>query len=125
MLLTRLLFLILPLEILETKFLLSSEGSAIIVLRHLRLITDQEFYRIRCPYRFNHLTVTLLNYSVDDCFDVYPQWKHDVCSHHRSPCRFHAKPIQLICHDELVYSSQVDITYQCSSASVSEDKNKT
>lgn len=119
-----LLIFILSIENLESKFLHSSESSSIIVLRHLRLFTDQEFYRIRCPYHLNHLSVTLLNYSIDDCFEVYPRWKQNVCSHHQSPCRFHAKPIQMICNDELVYSSQVDITYQCSSVSL-DNENKT
>lgn len=115
------ILLIVSIDPMEMKFLLSSDSSSIIVLRHLRLFTDQEFYRIRCPYQFDYLTITLLNYSNEDCFELYPSWKHNVCPHHQSPCRFHAKPIQMICNDQAVYSSQVDITYQCSS---SNEQNK-
>jgi hypothetical protein len=101
----------------DAKFLLSAESSSIIVLRHIRLPTDHEHYRIRCPYHLNHLTLTLLNYSSGHCFDLHTKSINDACLHHRSPCRYHAKPVQLNCLDRPI-SSHVDITYQCSSAPV-------
>ncbi|UJR31998.1 hypothetical protein I4U23_019468 [Adineta vaga] len=97
------------------KFLLNSESSSIIVLRHIRLTTDDEYYRIRCPYHLNHLTLTLLNYSNGICFDLYTKSINDACINYRSPCRYHAKPIQLNCNNR-PYSKHVDITYQCSSS---------
>ncbi|CAF2764682.1 unnamed protein product [Rotaria sp. Silwood2] len=95
------------------KFLLNAESSSIIVLRHIRLSTDNEYYRIRCPYHLNHLSVTLLNYSNENCYDLYKKPFHDDCVNNRSPCRFYAKPIQLKCNDRS-YSNHVDVTYQCS-----------
>lgn len=106
---------------LDTKFLSSSGSSSIIVLRHIRLPTDEEFYRVRCPYNLNHLTVTLLNYSAENCFDLYTSTMHNACATHRSPCRFHAKPLQMMCNARL-YSNQVDITYQCTLSSSQETK---
>jgi hypothetical protein len=109
-----LFLLILILNRINGKFLLSAESSSIIVLRHIRLSTDNEHYRIRCPYNLNHLTLTLLNYSDGNCFDLYTKSINDACIKYRSPCRFQAKPISLKCKDR-PYSNHVDITYQCSS----------
>ncbi|CAF1117256.1 unnamed protein product [Rotaria sordida] len=95
------------------KFLLNSESSSIIVLRHIRLSTDNEYYRIRCPYNLNHLSLTLLNYSNENCFDLYTKSIHNDCVNNRSPCRFYAKSTQLNCN-ERSYSNHVDVTYQCS-----------
>ncbi|CAF1599862.1 unnamed protein product [Adineta ricciae] len=97
------------------KFVLNAESSSIIVLRHIRLMTDDEYYRIRCPYHLNHLTLTLLNYSNGICYDLYTKSINDGCMNYRSPCRYHAKPIQLSCNSQ-PYSKHVDITYQCSSS---------
>ena len=94
-------------------FLFNPDNSAFIVLRHIRLATDNEQYRIRCPYNFNHLTVQLLNYSTDHCFNLYSGLNHQACANQQSPCQFHAKSVQLHC-DHHSYSNAVDITYQCS-----------
>ena len=94
------------------KLLLNSDSSYIIVLRHIRLSTDNEYYRIRCPYHLNHLTLTLLNYSNENCFDLYSKSINNACIEYRSPCQFLAKPVQLSCCDRS-YSNHVDITYQC------------
>ncbi|CAF0921115.1 unnamed protein product [Adineta steineri] len=110
-----LFFLILILHKINGKFLLNAESSSIIVLRHIRLSTDNEYYRIRCPYHLNHLTPTLLNYSNGNCFNLYTELINDACINNRSPCRYHAKPVQLNCNDR-TYSKYVDITYQCSSS---------
>jgi hypothetical protein len=110
---TILVFFILILPRIHGKFLLNSESSSIIVLRHIRLTTDNEYYRIRCPYHLNHLTLTLLNYSSENCFDLYTKSLNNACQNYRSPCRFHAKSLQLNCNDR-PYSNHVDITYQCS-----------
>jgi hypothetical protein len=114
-----LVFLIAVIQPLDGKFLPSSGSSSIIVLRHIRLATDDEFYRVRCPYNLNHLTVTLLNYSTENCFNLYTGSMHNACATHRSPCRFHAKPLPMMCNVRL-YSNQVDITYQCSLSSSNE-----
>ena len=116
-----LFFLIAVIQPLDGKFLSSSGSSSIIVLRHIRLPTDEEFYRVRCPYNLNHLTVTLLNYSAGNCFDLYTGSMHNACATHRSPCRFHAKPLPMMCNARL-YSNQVDITYQCTLSSSKETK---
>jgi hypothetical protein len=108
-----LLFLLLILTRINGKFFLNSESSSIIVLRHIRLTTDNEYYRIRCPYHLNHLTLTLLNYSNENCFDIYTKSLNDACKNYRSPCRFHSKSLQLNCNHR-PYSNHVDITYQCS-----------
>jgi hypothetical protein len=105
------------------KFLSLTGSSSISVIRHIRLSTNNEYHRIRCPYHFNSLTVTLLNYSNDNCFDIYSTSSiRDTCEHHRSPCQFHAKSIRLLCHQH-EYSSQVDITYQCSMLPTKSDTN--
>jgi hypothetical protein len=105
------------------EFLLNSESSSIIVVRHIRLITDNEYYRVRCPYHLKHITLTLLNYSNDNCFDLHTKSINNICINYRSPCRFHAKPVQLDCHNR-TYSNHVDITYQCSfSPSISTNTN--
>ena len=109
--------LIIIINSINGKFISNSGSSSIIVLRHSRLPTDNEQYRIRCPYNLNHLTVTLLNYSNENCFDLYPISINDVCINHRSPCRFHAKSIQLNCNHR-PYSHHVDVTYQCSFSSI-------
>jgi hypothetical protein len=106
-------FFIIILSKIHGKFLLNSESSSIIVLRHLRLITDEEYYSIRCPYHLKHLTLTLLNYSNENCFYLYTKSINQACRNYRSPCQFHAKPIQLNCHNR-TFSNHVDITYQCS-----------
>ncbi|CAF3727719.1 unnamed protein product [Rotaria socialis] len=95
------------------KFLYNSESSSIIVVRHIRLPTDNEHYRIRCPYNLNHITLTLLNYSNGDCFNLYTKSMHNACINNQSPCRFHAKSIKLSCNDPS-HSNLVDITYHCS-----------
>ena len=95
------------------KFLLNSQSSSIIVVRHIRLTTDNEYYRIRCPYHLKHLTLTLLNYSNENCFDLYTKSINNACLNYRSPCRFHSKSLQLNCQNQ-PYSKHVDVTYQCS-----------
>ena len=116
-----LFFLIFVIPPLSGKFLSTSGSSSILVLRHIRLPTDEEFYRVRCPYNLDHLTVTLLNYSNENCFDLYSGSMHNACATHRSPCRFHAKPLHLLCNAHR-YSNHVDITYQCSLSSSNETK---
>ena len=94
--------------------LINTDSSSIIVVRHIRLNTDYEYHRIRCPYRLQHLTLTLLNYSSDYCFHLQTKFIDEQCLYNRSPCRFYAKPIRLDCHNQ-TYSNYVDVTYQCSS----------
>lgn len=94
--------------------LINTDTSSIIVVRHIRLNTDYEYHRIRCPYRLQHLTLTLLNYSNDHCFQLQTKFTDEQCLYNRSPCRFYAKPIRLDCHNR-AYTNHVDITYQCSS----------
>lgn len=113
MIISILLFFLLIFSQTHGKFVFNSQNSSIIVLRHIRLTTDNEYYRIRCPYHLKHLTLTLLNYSTDNCFDLYTKSINQACINYRSPCRFHAKTIQLDC-DNRPYSNHVDITYQCS-----------
>jgi hypothetical protein len=110
---SKLFFFLLILHKINGKFFLNSQSSSIIVLRHIRLTTDNEYYRIRCPYHLKHLTLTLLNYSSEYCFDLYTKSINEACINYRSPCRFHAKSIQLDCNNR-PYSNHVDITYQCS-----------
>lgn len=100
---------------LQTKFLLNPQYSSIIVIRHLRLNTDNEYYRIRCPYHLKHLTLTLLNYSNEHCFSLYSKSLSNFCPHFQSPCQFYSKSIPLECSSTSLHSKQVDITYQCSS----------
>jgi hypothetical protein len=97
------------------KFLFNPDSSSFIVLRHIRLSTDNEQYRIRCPYNLNHLTLQLLNYSNDDCFNLYSgsNNNNNACQTQQSPCQFQAKSVQLHCNHHS-YSNYVDITYQCS-----------
>ncbi|CAF1209464.1 unnamed protein product [Rotaria sp. Silwood1] len=116
-------FLLLIFHRINGKFLLNTENSSIIVLRHIRLLTDNEYYRIRCPYHLNHLTLTLLNYSNENCFNLYTKSIHDNCINNRSPCRFYAKSVQMNCKD-YSYSNHVDVTYQCSFLSLT-SSNKT
>lgn len=117
-----LLLLMLIIHRIHGKFLYNSESSSIIVLRHIRLPTDNEYYRIRCPYNLNHLTLTLLNYSNGICFDLYKKSIENTCIENQSPCRFYAKSVQLSCN-HLSYSDQVDITYQCSVLSSASSNN--
>jgi hypothetical protein len=112
-----LFFLILILHRINGKFFLNSQSSSIIVLRHIRLTTDNEYYRIRCPYNLKYLTLTLLNYSNENCFDLYTKSINEACINYQSPCRFHAKSVQLDCNNQ-AYSNLVDITYQCSFSSL-------
>jgi hypothetical protein len=109
----RLFFFILILNRINGKFLSNSKSTSFIVLRHIRLLTDNEQYLIRCPYNLNYLTLKLLNYSNENCFNLYLTSVNSICLKHHSPCQFHAKPIPLHCGYHL-YSNHVDITYQCS-----------
>ncbi len=107
------IFLIFFLIRIHGKFLFNPDSSSFIVLRHIRLSTDNEQYRIRCPYNLNHLNLQLLNYSNGNCFNLYSGLNNNVCQTQRSPCQFQAKSIQLHCNHHS-YSNYVDITYQCS-----------
>lgn len=95
------------------KFLTDAQDSAFVLLRHVRLPTNDEQYQIRCPYSSNHLVVQLLNYSNAHCFNLYSVSGNNICQQHQSPCDFHAKSIPLRC-DSHSYSEQVDVSYQCS-----------
>ena len=92
-------------------FLFNPEISSFIVLRHLRISTDNEQYYIGCPDDLNHITLRLLNYSNENCFNLHST--STLCVNHNSPCKFHAEPVQLHCNHHS-YSNHVDITYQCS-----------
>lgn len=119
------LFLLITFLPLHGILLINTDTSSIIVVRHIRLMTDDEYHRIRCPYRLQHLTITLLNYSNDYCFQLQTKFSHELCFHRQSPCQFHAKSIRLDCLDQW-HSNQVDITYQCSSFKLSNTtKNST
>lgn len=87
-------------------------SSLLIVVRHIHLLTNNEEYNIQCPDNLNYLTVKLLNYSNEKCFNLYSISNRNICKNHYSPCQYHAKSIQLQCHHS--YSNHVDITYQCS-----------
>jgi hypothetical protein len=118
-------FYLLILTKINGKFFLNTNNSSIIVIRHIRLNTDNEYYRIRCPYNLKHLTLTLLNYSNNYCFNLYTKSIQEFCiNNYQSPCRFHAKPIQLNCHNRLD-SNHVDISYQCSMSSLITINNTT
>jgi len=108
-----LFFLILILNKTNGKVLSNPESSSFIVLRHVRLATNDQYYQIRCPYNLNHLTLQLLNYSNQYCFNVYSTSNNYACKNHNSPCRFHAKSVPLRCHQNS-YSTHVDMNYQCS-----------
>ena len=110
---SRFFFFILILNRINGKFLSNSKSSSFIALRHIHLSTNNEQYPIRCPYNLNYLTLKLLNYSNENCFNLYSTSSNNICLHHHSPCQFHAKPVQLHC-DYYSYSNHVDITYQCS-----------
>jgi len=100
----------------QTKFLLNPQHSSIVVIRHIRLNTDDEHYRIRCPYHLKHLTLTLLNYSNEHCFSLYSKSLANFCPDFQSPCQFYGKSIPLECSSSSsLHSKQVDVTYQCSS----------
>ena len=86
-------------------FLLNSESSSIIVIRHIRLMTDNEYYRIRCPYHLKHLTLTLLNYSNDHCFDLHTKSIDHHCIRYRSPCRFHANSSSISLSESIRFES--------------------
>jgi hypothetical protein len=94
-------------------------STSFIVLRHIRLPTNDEQYHIRCPYNLNYLTLQLLNYSNENCFNLYSTSNNNACKNHQSSCQFHAKPVQLHCHYHS-YSKYVNITYQCSSKYIKE-----
>ncbi len=117
-------FLILFLTGIHGKFLFNPASSSFIVLRHIRLSTDNEQYRIRCPYNLNHLNLQLLNYSNDDCFNLYSGSDNNHCHTQQSPCQFHAKSVQLHCNHHS-YSNYVDITYQCSYKNTKETYSQT
>ncbi len=88
------------------------DSSSFIVLRHIRLSTDNEQYYIRCPYNLNYLNLQLLNYSNENCFNLYSTSNNNDCKNHYSPCQFQAKQVQIYCQHHS-YSKHVDITYQC------------
>ncbi|CAF0809511.1 unnamed protein product [Adineta steineri] len=108
-----LVFLILSLNEIHGKFLTNPESSSFVLLRHIRLLTNDEPYYIRCPYNLNHLTLQLLNYSNAYCSNLYSTSNNNQCQNHQSPCRLHAKRIQLHCNHHS-YSNHVDVSYQCS-----------
>jgi hypothetical protein len=108
-----LFFFLLILNKIHGNSLSNLASSSYIVLRHIRLSTDNEQYHIRCPSNLNYLTLQLLNYSNGNCFNLYSTSDNNTCRNHYSPCQFHAKPVQLYCNYHL-YSNYVDITYQCS-----------
>ncbi|CAF4579846.1 unnamed protein product, partial [Rotaria sp. Silwood2] len=109
----KLCFFILIFSKIHGKFLSNSESSSFIFLRHIRLFTDDQQYRIRCPYNLNNINIQLLNYSNENCFNLYLASNNNVCINHYLPCQYHAKPVQLNCNHHS-YSKYVDITYQCS-----------
>jgi hypothetical protein len=112
---SRLFFFILILNRIHGEYLSNADSSSFIVLRHIRLLTDNEHYRIQCPYNLNYLTLQLLNYSNENCFNLYSTSNNNICRNHHSPCQFHTKSVQLHCHHHHPsYSNHVDITYQCS-----------
>ena len=85
-------------------------------VRHLRLATNHRQYLIECPYNFNRLTLKFFNYSSEHCAQLYSSSnQRNLYRSHSSPYLFRAKPILLHCHRS-VYSTQVEITYQCSSS---------
>jgi hypothetical protein len=106
-------FLIIILNCIDGKFLSNPDSSTFVVLKHIRLSTDNQPYYIQCPYNLNYLTFHLLNYSNENCFNLYSTSNNNLCRNHYSPCQFHAKPVQLHCNHQHSYSNQVDITYQC------------
>ncbi|CAF1253522.1 unnamed protein product [Rotaria sordida] len=106
-------FFILIFSRIHGKFLSNSESSSFIYLRHIRLTTDDQQYRIRCPYNLNYLNIQLLNYSNENCFNLYLVSNNNICMNYHPPCQFYAKTIQLHCNHHS-YSKYVDITYQCS-----------
>lgn len=103
-----LLLLLLPID---GKSLFTSNHPSLIVLRHVHLSTDEQIHSIQCPADFHRLTFQLLNYSNEFCFNLYSP--SNICRNNHSFCQFHAKPIQLSCHNHSV-SKFVDISYQCS-----------
>ena len=107
------LFLILFNNQIHGKFFFHSDNSPMSILRHTRLITDNQYYFIHCPYNLNYLTLQFLNYSNKNCFNLYSPSTNQTCPNHQSPCQFQAKSIQLYCN-YYSYSNSVDITYQCS-----------
>ena len=87
-----------------------------ISVRHLRLATNHRQYLIECPYNFNRLTLKFFNYSSEHCSQLYSSSnQRNLYRSHSSPYLFHAKPTLLHCHRS-VYSTHVEITYQCSSS---------
>ncbi|UJR14732.1 hypothetical protein I4U23_001724 [Adineta vaga] len=104
---------ILLINLTDGKFLTNPESSTYVLLRHIRFLTNDEHYFIRCPYNFNHLTLQLLNYSNEFCFNLYSTSSNNACRNHQSPCQFHAKSLLLRCTHHS-YSDYVDISYQCS-----------
>ena len=103
------------------KFLTNPQAPAFVLLRHIRFPTDDQQYKIHCPYNLNHLTLQLLTSSNTYCFNLYSVSGINACQNHESPCYFHAKSLPLRCNHHF-YSDYVDISYQCSYKYVSVPK---
>ena len=68
-------FLIFMFNPIHGKFLTNPQAPAFVLLRHIRFPTDDQQYKIHCPYNLNHLTLQLLNYSNTYCFNLYSVYK--------------------------------------------------